>query len=141
MEIGLVSCTKQKREEPARPADLYDPSALFRKARAYCEQEHDEWLILSAKYGVLDPDGPAIEPYDETLTDAGVDRRREWAQQVKDELAKRGLLEPESTFVVHAGKAYYEELVPLLEDDGPTIELPVEGLGIGERLAWYNERI
>jgi hypothetical protein len=35
MEIGLVSCTKSKSEQAARPAELYMESALFRKARKY----------------------------------------------------------------------------------------------------------
>ena len=50
-QIGLVSCTKSKRGEPALPRDLHEPSALFRKARAYCEQHHDAWYVLSAKQG------------------------------------------------------------------------------------------
>jgi len=32
MEIGLVSCTKSKREQAAKPADLYMESAFFRRA-------------------------------------------------------------------------------------------------------------
>ncbi|WP_394295469.1 DUF6884 domain-containing protein [Natronococcus jeotgali] len=45
-EIGLVSCTKTKLEQPAPPAGLYAPSPLFSKARQYCEQNHDDWFIL-----------------------------------------------------------------------------------------------
>ena len=60
-EIGLISCTKSKRDEPAPPRDLYEPSTLFQKAREYCENTYDEWYILSAKHGLLDPDGPPID--------------------------------------------------------------------------------
>ena len=67
MDIGLVSCTKSKRDQAAPPKDLYDESALFRKARAYVEQNHDGWYILSAKHGVPAPDSDPIEPNDETL--------------------------------------------------------------------------
>ncbi len=31
-EIGLVSCTKAKHEQPAPPGELYSPSTLFSKA-------------------------------------------------------------------------------------------------------------
>ena len=55
-EIGLVSCTKTKLEQPAPPAELYAPSPLFSKARQYCEQNHDDWFILSAKHYLLEPD-------------------------------------------------------------------------------------
>jgi hypothetical protein len=44
--------------------------------------------------------------------------------------------------VVHAGKSYYEELLPLLEDtDVSAISIPTEGPGIGEKLAWYKDRL
>jgi hypothetical protein len=61
-EVGLVSCTKSKTDHSAPPKDLYEPSALFRKARRYCKDTHDEWYILSAKHGLLEPDGPPIDP-------------------------------------------------------------------------------
>lgn len=141
LEVGLVSCTKTKRDEPSQPKDLYDPSALFRKVRAYCQQTHDEWYVLSAKHGLLDPDGPPIEPYDETLTNAPVAQKREWAGRVAAELDEAGLLTPNTELVIHAGKAYYEELLPHLDDTPVDVTIPTEGLMIGETLAWYNDRI
>lgn len=135
MEIGLISCTKSKRAEPAQPRDLYDPSAYFRKARSYAETHHDDWYILSAKHGLLDPDGPAIDPYDETLTQAPVAQRREWARHVLSQFDEVGLLTPKTSFVIHAGKAYYGELLPLLTDHPVDIEIPTEGLMFGETLS------
>jgi len=41
MEIGLVSCTKAKEDSASTPRELYEPSALFRKARSYVEENHD----------------------------------------------------------------------------------------------------
>lgn len=141
MEIGLVSCTKRKKESAAKPKDLYEPSALFRKAREYVEQNHDEWYVLSAKHHMLNPEGPAIEPYDETLTSTGVDDRRSWSQTVIEQLEDRELLVEDNTLVIHAGAAYYDELRPLLDPEPVDIEIPTEGLRMGETLAWYNERI
>ncbi len=141
MELGLVSCTKAKKDSPSAPRELYEPSALFRKARSYAEENHENWYVLSAKHHLLNPDGSPIEPYDQTLTNAGIEERREWSQVVVDQLHKRGLLAKGNTLVIHAGKAYYEELVPLLEDEPVSIEIPTEGLRMGETLSWYNERI
>ena len=46
------------------------------------------------------------------------------------------------TFVVHAGKDYYGELLPQLEAiDDVSAEIPTEGLRIGEKLAWYGDRL
>lgn len=109
--------------------------------RAYCEENHDRWYVLSAKHGLLEPDREPIEPYNETLRDATVDEKREWAEGVFGELQTQELLDEDTTLVVHAGKDYYGELLPLLEDTDVTIEIPTEGLGLGEKMAWYNDRL
>jgi hypothetical protein len=139
-EIGLVSCVKTKRDEPASPQDLYT-SDYFEKMRSYAEQTHDDWWILSAKHGLLDPDGDPIDPYDETLSGARVARKREWAKHVAEQLDEAGLLSDDVTLVIHAGKDYYEELLPLIQESGVSIEIPTEGLAIGETKAWYKERL
>ena len=137
-EIGLVSCVKTKRDEPAQPKDLYT-SDYFDKMRVYAEQYHDEWYILSAKHGLLDPDGEPIEPYEETLRNYSKAQKREWASRVAGQMRERGLLETGTTLVIHAGKDYYVELLPHIED--MAVEIPTEGLGIGEKQAWYKERL
>lgn len=139
-EIGLVSCVKTKRNKSTNPKDLYI-SSYFKKMRSYAEQYHDEWWILSAKHGLIDPDGDSIEPYDETLSGARVAKKREWADKVANELDERDLLSEDVTLVFHAGQDYYGELLPLIEDSEVTIEIPTEGLAIGQKQAWYKERI
>ena len=141
MRVGLVSCTKRKREEPSQPAELYMESPYFRKMREYSEENHDRWYILSAKYGLLEPDGEPVEPYNDTLRDATVDEKREWAERVFEQLQKRNLLGEDTTLIIHAGKDYYGELLPLLEETDATVQVPTEGLRIGEKMAWYNQRI
>lgn len=141
MEIGFVSCTKQKLGKPAVPRELYQPSAYFRKASAYAELEHDDWYILSAKHHVLDPDGSPIAPYDDTLSGATVSRKREWSQIVFKELEQRGVLNPDNTLVFHTGQDYYQELIPLLQHRVAATELATAGLRYGETLAWYNEQL
>lgn len=131
MDVGLVNCTKSKRESAAPPREPHEPSAYFRKARAYCERTHDELYILSANHHLLNPDCPPIAPYDETLTTAGVQQLREWIRTVRDQLERKGLLEDERTLVVHVGKDYYTELLPLLPDD-IEVAIPTEGLTFGD---------
>lgn len=87
----------------------------------------------------LAPDGPEIEPYDETLADVGIDDRRAWADWVADDLDAGGLLSTEIELVVHAGRAYYEYLVPEVEPKVAAVTISTEGLAIGETLAWYDE--
>jgi hypothetical protein len=139
-DIGLISCVKTKRNESATPKDLYT-SDYFEKMRAYAEQNHDDWWILSAKHGLLDPDGEPIEPYNETLNGARVAEKREWAETLVEQMEQEGLLSDDITLVLHAGKDYYEELLPLIEHTGVSVKIPTEGLGIGEKQAWYKERL
>lgn len=141
MEIGLVSCTKSKRDQPAKPAELYIESSFFKKAREYVESNHDEWYILSAKHHLLAPDGESIEPYDDTLSGAPVDRKRDWARTVYNQLQDEGLLAAGNRLVFHAGRDYYDELLPLLDDTSVETETPTDGLRYGKTLAWYNERL
>lgn len=141
MDIGLVSCTKSKREQAAKPADLYTESAFFRKAREYVEANHDSWYILSAKHHLLDPEGLPIEPYDETLSGASVDKKREWSRTIYNQLQREGLLADGNRLVFHAGRDYYDKLLALLDDASVDTETPTDGLQFGETLAWYNERI
>ena len=141
MEIGLVSCTKSKREEAAKPKDLYLESAFFRKARQYVEANHDAWYILSAKHHLLDPDGNPIEPYDETLSGASVGTKREWAETLFEQLRAEGLLDDGNRLVFHAGRDYHEELTPLLSETGVEFTIPTDGLQFGETLAWYNGQL
>ena len=142
MEIGFVSSTKRKRAEAMKPADLYMDSSYFKKARVYAEANHDAWCILSPKHHLLDPDGSAIEPYeDDTLQAMSDEEQAEWAGTVFEQLKERDVIKDGNRLVFHAGRDYYDLLAPLLEDTGVETELPTEGLRLGETLTWYNDRL
>lgn len=141
MEIGLVSCTKRKRNERCTPAELYMKSSFFRKARRYCELNHDDWYILSAKHHLLEPDGATIEPYDETLSGASVNKRREWAEETYNQMVEAEVVSEGTRLIIHGGKDYYSKLLPLLEENEITYKIAAEGLRYGETLSWYNEHL
>jgi len=140
MEIGLVSCRRRRRTRRRR-RELYEPSALFRKARRYVEVNHGVWYVLSAKYNVLDPDGSPIE----ALRRDAEQRWRRRATRVEPSRRRTATgarpARGGNTLVIHAGKAYYEEFLPLLHEVPVDVEIPTEGLRMGETLSWYNERI
>jgi cytoplasmic iron level regulating protein YaaA (DUF328/UPF0246 family) len=69
--LGLVSCTKRKKNAKCKAYEMYSASDLFSKAYAYCQKKYKQVAILSAKYGLLLPNEP-IEPYDMTLNDLRV---------------------------------------------------------------------
>jgi hypothetical protein len=138
VQIGLVGCVKGKPGRPAAAQDLYT-SPLFLGRRAFVERSCDRWFILSAKYGLVEP-STTLEPYDETLANAPVARRRAWSVQVLAAL-DRALGDTRGTvFEVHAGATYLSfGLADGILRRGGTIVNPTEGLSFGRQLAFYVE--
>jgi len=151
-DLILIGCTKTKRTEPSPARDLYDPSDLFRRRREYAEMSGKPWAILSALYGVVNPDR-VIEPYDTTI-----DSRRTkdggglgWAVGVVQACHRiagtelrmdNGHLEYATpiTVEVHAGVDYVRTIQDYAVRFAEKITLlhPVAGLAIGEQKQWYS---
>lgn len=133
--IGFVGCASQKLRRPAPARELY-VSSLFKKASAYAQATCDRWYVLSAKHGLVHPD-TVLEPYDMKLGTISGPPIQHWAKvvrnQLKDELA--GL--EDFRLVALCGGQYRTAL------DGGTweYETPMEGLGIGQQLAWLTEKL
>lgn len=134
--IALVACVSKKNDHEMPAKDLYI-SDWFLKASTYAEHNSDSWSILSAKYGLINPID-VIEPYDETLNNMPVRARRAWARRVLDKLLPQ--INVGDRIVFLAGIKYREHLIPPLSQRGYHIEVPMEGLGIGEQLSWLKKR-
>ncbi len=132
MLVALVACSKRKLPHRAPARDLYQ-GTLFRRASAYAKQTCDAWRILSAKHGLVHPDTP-LAPYDVYIGDFPARRRRQWARRVLEGLEAAGLMHCRC-WTVLAGKKYRQFLVPGLPGD---VWVPLEGLGIGQQIAWLN---
>lgn len=136
--LGLISCTKSKRNYPCKASEMYQASDLFRKAYAYAIKNYDFVAILSAKYGLLLPDDE-IEPYNLTLNDMNSQQRKEWVKKVLSQMKNKLRLEDFGKIFFHAGKKYREQLIPKLENMGIQCKVPLEALSIGKQKAWYKE--
>ena len=101
------------------------------------EATDSPWYILSAKYGLVDPD-TKLEPYEFTLKTQGVAERRAWAKTVLEELLP--LIKSFKRIVIFAGADYREFLVEPLKQQGLEVVIPMEGLSFGKQLAWLAER-
>jgi len=135
-DVVLVGCVKSKRTLAAAAKDLYT-SALFTKERAYAERTGVPWYILSAKYGLVGPD-EWIEPYEMYLPETAPSYRRAWGARVIEQLERcEGPLQGK-VIEIHAGAAYLEALRSGLTKLGALVTEPLEGLRMGERLAWYG---
>jgi hypothetical protein len=133
--VILVGCVKLKLERRAAAKDLYC-SPLWKRRRRYAEGSGCPGLILSAKYGMLDPE-TRISPYDLALGDLSALERRAWGERVVGELEDRFGSLAGTTLEVHAGAAYRRAIEPGVTERGGTVIAPVAGLGMGKQLAWY----
>jgi hypothetical protein len=123
----------------AAPAkDLYD-SRLFRRRRSYAERRGRRWFILSALYGLVDPDA-IIEPYDLALKEVSARERSSWGERVVGQLEERVGSLKGLVFEVHAGAEYVRAIEVLLSRKGALTSLPLVGLRIGEQLHWYGSQ-
>jgi len=136
-KFALVACVAKKNSRPMPARDLYI-SVWFHKAAAYAVREADEWYILSAKHGLISPD-TVIRPYDETLKGMSATARRDWATRVMEALMQR--LDPGDTVIILAGQDYRAGLIEPLRQMGCTVLVPMEGLRIGEQLAWLKSQL
>ncbi|RVH60116.1 hypothetical protein CN213_06045 [Sinorhizobium meliloti] len=134
--VVLVSCVKSKLAYAAPARMLYN-SDWFTKARSVIEAQDAHWFVLSALYGLV-PADREIAPYERTLNTMGVADRRAWAAGVIRQLAPE--LKECKRVVFFAGLKYREFLVGPLQNGGWQVEVPMEGLAIGEQLAWLSAR-
>lgn len=134
LRIALISCVSQKREGKHKARDLY-VSDLFKKSFAYTSRNFDRVFILSAKYGLLNPDD-LIESYNSTLNRFPEAKKKRWAAWVRSQLQKR--INPDDTIYWFAGNNYRKYLKSMLPNDQHE---PLKGLAIGKQLAWYKKHL
>lgn len=134
--VALIACVGEKLGHVAPARDLYI-SQWFRKARRHAEQFSDQWHILSAHYGLIAPDEERA-PYNVTLNEMKAPERLAWAERVWPQI-RAAAPEPQRDRIVFlAGKHYRHHLAERLLVLGYDVEVPMEGLGIGEQLAWMD---
>ncbi len=133
--VVLISCVSQKLDYKSKAKDLY-VSTLFKKNMAYTDKLNpDKAYILSAKYGLLALDDE-IEPYDLTLNTMKIKEKKEWADNVLEQLEKVEDIS-DTKFIFLAGANYRKYLV----EDMPYHEIPMEGLQIGKQLQYLTEQL
>lgn len=134
MKIALISCCKQKREELCMAKDIYI-SPLFKYSLKYIIQHnYDKYYILSAKYGLLQPD-IYIEPYDNSLISMPKNDRVRWGISVSNDIYR--LIKEGSTIDIYGGKLYYCNLDLSAYD----VNIIFGNMGIGQRLKYLKNNI
>ncbi len=133
--VVLISCVSQKLDYTSKAKDLYI-STLFKKNIAYAAKlQPDKIYILSAKYGLLALDDE-IEPYDLTLNTMRIKEKKEWADNVLEQIKKVEDIS-DTKFIFLAGANYRKYLIEHM----PYYEVPMEGLPIGKQLQYLTEQL
>lgn len=135
-DVLLVTCVKSKLTRPAAARDLY-VSPLFRKQRAYAEAIGLPWFILSAEHALVQPD-EWLAPYERYLPDTPAAYQRAWGLFVTERLELMIGSLSGRVVEVHASRDYASAIRGPLETKGAKLLTPLEGLGQGERLRWYD---
>lgn len=162
----LIGCSKAKEYKPESrrggrvfPRELYS-SQLFRARVEYAESIKCEWAVLSARFGLWHSSrelvpcniGGSGRVYDTTFDDLNRAERAEWHTSVAHKVVEQ-LFEPfevgtsrqplnpnQLTVEIHAGRSYCQPLAEILKLTGINVQLPCEGLGIGQQLQLYSRR-
>jgi len=132
--VYLVSCVGAKRPTATAAKDLYI-SDWFVKARRHVERTGCPWFILSAEHGLVPPD-EVIAPYEKTLNTMSAGERRRWARRVIGQMAE--LMPAAKHIVFLAGARYREGLTEYLQQRGVVVDVPMQGLRIGEQISWLG---
>jgi len=123
-----VACGSKKVDRAAPASELYVGPWFSKAARYAKEVLKNDWAIMSAKYGLLDPD-QVIEPYDVSLIKMPMKSRLQWSTWVRVQIIKRW---PDETFVVLAGAKYKAAC------RGLNASYPLTGLTLGQQYQFLN---
>jgi len=143
--LTIVGCGDMKASTACPAAYLY-LSTLFRLAREYAEVVGNDWLIMSARHGLVEPTR-VLEPYDYTITGKGKDVWWALRHRIQADFAGYVLDHKDITsgrkvsglrVIALVGKTYADILKTTGMRD--IIEFPLDGLQIGERQAWLKRK-
>lgn len=137
MRIAFVSCVKTKSATPELAEHLYI-SPWFRMAREYAKRSADQWFILSAEHGLLEP-GRLVSPYNWTLNGLGSKLRQSWAMRVVSQMDEWGL--KGGSALVMAGTNYRQFLMEPLMERFVRVDVPMAGLMMGQQLSWMKRQL
>mgnify|MGYP004512993149 CR=1 FL=1 len=132
--ILLVSCGRRKSSVPCQAKEMYN-SFRFQQIKTIAENLNLKWYIMSAKYGLLNPES-VIEPYDMCLTQCSDEYQQKWAQCI---VSKFVGLDKNTTFAVIANDDYSRNIVPLLVAEGFSVIAPFIQKN-EEEVAYYMQR-
>ena len=141
--LVVVPCGKRKiwdRNPTAGPTKAKDAyiGAPFKVNREYAEKYGDRWIILSAKYGFIDPYFMIPRNYNVTFKDASTDPIG--VMKLKEQITHK-TLDTFDTVVVLGGLDYADVVSLAFSDIEVKIKTPVAGLPLGRAMGVVRRAI
>ena len=130
--IVFVGCGKKKKHAPCKAKEMYIGN-LFKAAYKYAEQQGGKIYILSAKYGLLDPE-EVIEPYNVTLAGSTKTEQKKWAAKVYKQCVAQHIDFNEPVMFL-CGESYRKYLMQVFRE----WSVPLLHLGLGEQISWLKK--
>lgn len=125
----LIACSAQKRNETMEARDLYQ-GGMFKLARALAERSGEDYVILSALYGVILPD-QVISPYEMSLAHMPKAERDAWGRKCAERLDQLFGVQRRKIVLKSLMGSRYEKP---LRDAGVRLQCYLPGQPIGMRL-------
>ena len=142
--LGVVACGARKVwnqdpsiSGPVKAADAYVSTYARWKVR-YAYRFFDRWVILSGKYGFIDPD-TLIENYDVRIQQRD---REDFLRQLRQQALEMDLFKDVTTVNVLGGKTYLRAVDDAISDiwDVEVISA-LKGKSIGASVQWMKSEV
>ncbi|HJX23133.1 MAG TPA: hypothetical protein VJ574_01815 [Candidatus Bathyarchaeia archaeon] len=137
--LAIVPCGKEKiwdRKPKAGETEAKDAyvGASFRVNKSFAEKVADRWIILSAKYGFIDPNFVISGNYNVSFKDPSTD-------PVDTEILEEQLREKNLSgydFVIALGGKDYTSIVKEVFQSVSRVVAPAEGLPLGRAMGYLK---
>lgn len=131
--VAIIPCTSQKSEVPGPARDVWT-GHHFQLVLAHTEMFYDRVLVMSYKYGLIDPDYE-IEPYDIDIKLVKAAQKLRWWFNLRVDI--RALCEWSPLLVaMYTGDVERDRIIREFVRNGVRqVILPFEGLSVGKRMA------
>jgi hypothetical protein len=139
--IAIIPCTNQKSSTPGKARDVWVGNH-FQLTLAHAEMFYERVLVMSYKYGLIDPDFQ-IEPYDIDIRHAKAAERLRWWLALREQIGELCEQEPPPLLVgLYTGNVERDRIIREFYKNGVRqILVPWEGHKIGERMAAVYDAI
>jgi hypothetical protein len=115
-KIGLLSCTKAKKEYTCTARELYSESKDFRWYLNFAEKNYDLSFVVSARYGLVELT-QLLNWYDRCLNEYTEDERNAWGKFIIACLRREYITKNDIVYI-HANETYRIYLCKALKKYG-----------------------